>query len=123
MAKTFEELLVWQESRVLVREVYRISESGDFRRDFALRAQIRRAVISIPSNIAEGFERGGRREFRQFVAVAKGSCGEVRTQLYIARDVGHVEPGAADLLIGRTVQIGRMLGALRRALIPAGRRA
>ena len=72
MAKTFEELLVWQESRVLVREVYRISESGDFRRDFALRAQIRRAVISIPSNIAEGFERGGRREFRQLVALAKG---------------------------------------------------
>ncbi|HEU5357621.1 MAG TPA: four helix bundle protein [Gemmatimonadales bacterium] len=120
MAKTFEELSVWQESRALVRDVYRISESGDFRRDLALRVQIRRAVISIPSNIAEGFERGGGREFRQFVTVAKGSCGEVRTQLYILRDIGHVESDAADPLIER---IGRMLGALRRALIPAGRRA
>ena len=80
----FEELGAWQKARELVDRVYRMTASGELARDFALRDQIRRAVLSIPSNIAEGFERGGRAEFLQFLSIAKGSAGEVRTQLYLA---------------------------------------
>jgi four helix bundle protein len=100
----------------LVKEVYRISDVGAFRTDFGLRTQIRRAVISIPSNIAEGYERGGRKEFRQFLSVAKGSCGEVRTQLVLAGDLGYIGPEALTPLLERTVRLGRSLGALRKAV-------
>src|SRR5690606_3550935 len=70
--------------------VYQITRQGEFSKDFALKDQIRRAVISITSNIAEGFERGGNREFVQFLSHAKGSCGEVRSQLYLAMDAGYL---------------------------------
>ena len=78
MVESFEELIAWQKTRELTAEVYRLSDSGQFAKDFALRDQIRRASISIMSNIAEGFERRTRPEFRQFLGIAKGSCGEVR---------------------------------------------
>ena len=81
---TFEELERWQRARELTRLIYRVSGDGDFGRDFALRDQIRRAAISVLSNIAEGFERGGNRELIQFLSLAKGSIGEVR-----ARSMSH----------------------------------
>ena len=80
----FEELEIWKEARRLIREIYRITKTSKFSRDFGLAEQIRRAAISIMSNIAEGFERGGNQEFMQFLYIAKGSCGEVRSQVYIA---------------------------------------
>src|SRR4029453_17073371 len=80
----FENLLSWQKTRQLTVSVYQATGRGEFARDFGLRDQIRRASVSILSNIAEGFERGGDREFLQFLAQAKGSCGEVGAQLYIA---------------------------------------
>jgi len=86
--KKFEDLESWKKARTLTNEVYKATTAGNFVRDFALKDQIRRASISILSNIAEGFERGGDKEFLQFLAVAKGSCGEVRAQLYIALDQG-----------------------------------
>src|SRR5687767_2491505 len=82
----FEEIESWKRARMLTHEIYKITSSGTFSRDFALRDQIRRAAISILSNIAEGFERGGDNEFLQFLSVAKGSCGEARAQLYVALD-------------------------------------
>src|SRR5688572_28227485 len=75
--KKFEDLESWKKSRKLTNTVYEATAAGTFTRDFALKDQIRRASISILSNIAEGFERGGDKEFLQFLAVAKGSCGEV----------------------------------------------
>lgn len=82
MAKKFEELIVWQLARKLVNTIYAIKLGNDF----GLADQIRRAAVSVMSNIAEGFERDGNREFIQFLYIAKGSCGEVRSQLYIAFD-------------------------------------
>lgn len=86
----FEDILVWQKGRELARRIYRCSGNGAFGTDFALRDQIRRAVVSITSNIAEGFERAGNKEFIQFLSNPKGSCGEVRSQLYIALDQGYI---------------------------------
>ncbi len=88
--KSFEEIESWQKARELTREVYTVSNQGAFGKDFGLRDQIRRASVSIMSNIAEGFERDGNREFLQFLAVAKGSSGEVRAQLYIALDQDYI---------------------------------
>ena len=79
----FEDLFVWQKSRELVRSVYRASETW---KDYSLKDQIRRASVSVLSNIAEGFERGTRDEFLYFLYIARGSCGEVRAQLYVALD-------------------------------------
>ena len=80
----FEDIRSWRKSRELTKQIYVITSQGNFKRDFGLRDQIRKASVSIVSNIAEGFERGGDQELIQFLAVAKGSCGEVRAQLYIA---------------------------------------
>ena len=84
--KQFEDLNVWQEARQLVSAVYAASRARAFSQDFGLRDQIRRAAVSTMSNIAEGFERGTRKEFVQFLNIAKGSNGEVRSQLQVAAD-------------------------------------
>ncbi|HDL52418.1 MAG TPA: four helix bundle protein [Proteobacteria bacterium] len=88
--KTFKELDTWKKAVELTREIYHISGKGDFRKDFSLQNQIRRAAVSIPSNIAEGFEREGNKEFIQFLTVAKGSAAEVQTQLRIAYEVSYI---------------------------------
>src|SRR5512134_1343933 len=110
--KRFEDLEVWQQAREMVREVYVCGVEGGFVRDFGLRDQIRRAAVSVVSNIAEGFERGGDREFRHFLAQAKGSCGEVRAQLYIALDQGYLAQVQFDRLSDRALQVSRMLAGL-----------
>ncbi|MBM4037083.1 MAG: four helix bundle protein, partial [Planctomycetes bacterium] len=79
----FEDMDAWKKARELTRAIYQLTSAGGFSRDFGLRDQIRRAAVSVMSNIAEGFERGGDKEFHQFLAVAKGSCGELRCQLYV----------------------------------------
>ena len=86
----FEDIKAWQEARVLTKQIYLLTNTGDIARDFGLRDQLRRSAVSILSNIAEGFERGGDKEFIQFLYIAKGSCGELRAQLYVAHDVGYL---------------------------------
>lgn len=76
----------------LVTVVYRLSGDGKFSQDFGLKDQIRKASVSVMSNIAEGFERGSRTEFARFLRIAKGSCGEARSQLYVALDLGYLNP-------------------------------
>ena len=88
--KLFEDLEVWKEARRLTQKIYQLTKNENFSKDFALRDQIRRAAVSIMSNIAEGFERGGNQEFVQFLYIAKGSCGEVRSQLYVAPDQNYL---------------------------------
>ena len=85
-ARNFEELEVWKASRQLARNIYLATQGGSFAKDFGLRDQLRRAAVSIVSNIAEGFERSGNPEFIRFLHMAKGSAGEVRAQLYLALD-------------------------------------
>lgn len=86
--RRFEEIDAWKQARELTCEVYRVSRRKAFSKDFALRDQIRRAAISISSNIAEGYERDSRKAFLHFLSIAKGSAGEVRSQLYVALDEG-----------------------------------
>jgi len=90
MARSFEQMDVWKESRELVKLIYRLTRQRDFKKDLGLADQIRRAAISVMSNIAEGLERGTNTEFIHFLFIAKGSCGEVRSQLYAALDQGYL---------------------------------
>jgi four helix bundle protein len=108
----FEELDIWHKARELTRKIYDLSNKGLLGKDFALRDQIRRACISIMANVAEGFERSGTGEFLQFLAIAKGSTGEVRSLLYIALDQGYLEQGSFDQLSAQTSEISRMIGSL-----------
>lgn len=89
--KRFEDLEVWQAARDVVNAVYHVSSDGAFSKDYALRDQIRRAAVSISSNIAEGFSRHSNKEFVQFLFIAKGSIAEVQSQLHTALDQGYVE--------------------------------
>jgi four helix bundle protein len=114
--QNFEEIEAWQKARELTRRVYSITNSGAFARDFALRDQIRRASISISSNIAEGFERDGTSEFSQFLSIAKGSTGEVRTQLYLAFDQGYIDERTFHELLNLTTETGRKIGGLMKYL-------
>lgn len=107
--RSFEEIEAWQKARELTKAIYAVSSEASFARDFALRDQIRRAAISILSNIAEGFERGGNAEFRQFLAIAKGSAGEVRAQLYVALDAHHLTHEQFTVLHQLTTEISRLL--------------
>lgn len=86
----FEDLEVWQVSMNLVSTIYTITNQSEFAKDFGLRDQIRRSAISIPSNISEGFERDSQRQFVYFLLIAKGSCGELRTQLTIAKNLQYL---------------------------------
>lgn len=118
----FEELIAWQKARMLTREIYNITRAGGFARDFALTGQIRRAAISILSNIAEGFERGGRPEFHQFLVVAKGSRGEVRSQLYVALDAGYLDDEMFRKLYELSEETGKVIGFSVRAQRDAEKR-
>ena len=108
----FEELNVYQRARELTNRVYELTRDGAFARDFGLVDQIRRASVSIMSNIAEGFERGTNAEFIQFLFIAKGSCGEVRAQVSIAFDQKYISRADYDDLIDRCRRISGMLGNL-----------
>lgn len=114
--QNFEEIEAWQKARELVREVYAVSGDGKFEKDFVLRDQIRRAGVSIMSNIAEGFERNGRREFLQFLSIAKGSAAELKAQLYVAQDQHYIEKSTFDRLYGMADAVSRMIGGLMRYL-------
>jgi four helix bundle protein len=109
----FEDFIAWQKARKLASAVYRVTVTGSFAKDFGLKDQIRRAVVSIMSNIAEGFERGRPSEFHQFLSVAKASCAEVRSQLYVALDAGHLKRDAFGALLEQAEEVGRLIGGLR----------
>ena len=110
--ESFEDLNVYKQARALTNEVYNITRQGDFSKDYGLMDQIRRASVSIMSNIAEGFERGTNAEFSQFLFIAKGSCGEVRAQLSIAFDQKYIEGNIYNNLVDRCRRISGMLSNL-----------
>ncbi|MEZ5307141.1 MAG: four helix bundle protein [Pyrinomonadaceae bacterium] len=88
--KGFEDLRCWKQGREITKEIYFVTGGPEFEKDFALRGQMRRSAISIVSNIAEGFERDGNKEFMQFLSIAKGSAGELRAQLFVALDQNYL---------------------------------
>src|SRR5713101_6580466 len=108
----FEDLVAWQKARLLTSDIYQMTRQGAFAKDFGLGNQIQRAAVSVMSNIAEGFERGSRGEFHQFLSVAKASCAEVRSQLYVAFDVGHLDRPRFDDLLARAEELARIIGGL-----------
>ena len=112
----FEDLVAWQKARQLTMAIYGATREGLFSKDFSLRDQIRGASSSIMSNIAEGFERGGRPEFHQFLVIAKGSCAEVRSQLYVALDAGYLKETEFLRLQSLAVEVAKIVSALRKAV-------
>ncbi len=109
----YEDLIAWQKARVLTQSVYEVTRKGGFGKDYGLATQIQRAAVSIMSNIAEGFERGKRGEFHQFLSTAKGSCAEVRSQLYTAFDIGYLDKSDFNGLMAQAEEVARIVGGLR----------
>jgi len=109
----FEDLVAWQRARELTEQIYFLTNKGLFSKNFGLRDQIRKASVSIMSNLAERFERGGRSEFHQFVVMAKGFCAEVRSQLHVALDVGYITKEQFDRVHGLAIEVSRIIGGLR----------
>ena len=107
--RTFEDLVVWQKAIAFVKHVYLITEGGGLKRDFGLKDQLRRAAVSIPTNIAEGFERASRREYSQFLNFAKGSAGEVRSLCRVSFDVGYLSEATYRELRDAALVISRAL--------------
>jgi four helix bundle protein len=118
--QSFTEIEAWQEAREITCEIYRVSKQGLFSKDLALCRQIRDASVSVMSNIAEGFERNGTAEFVQFLAIAKGSVGEVVSQLYVAKDQNYITAEDFDRLIVLTTNTSRKIGALMNYLRKSG---
>ncbi|MGA7731757.1 MAG: four helix bundle protein [Chloroflexia bacterium] len=112
----FEDLVAWRKARALTKAIYQASSQGRFAKDYGLAGQIQRASVSIMSNVAEGFERGSRAEFAQFLSVAKGSCSELRSQIYVALDNEYISEEAFSLLMAQAKEVGRIVGGLRAAV-------
>jgi len=107
--KRFEEILSWKEARALNRIVRGLIKEKRFQRNFSLVSQIERSAGSIMDNIAEGFERGGNREFIQFLYISKGSCGELRSQMYRALDDGYINNEEFNLITNYCIKISNLL--------------
>ncbi len=105
----FEDIIAWQKARVLTGEIYKCTRTGQFAKDYGLKDQIQRASVSTMANVAEGFERGGDKEFLQFLSTSKGSCGEVKSHLYVAFDQEYLTPASFDQLYGQASEVGRLL--------------
>ena len=108
----FQDLEAWKKAREITRNIYEISKQDKFSRDFALCNQIRRAAISILSNIAEGFERNGDKEFLQFLSIAKASCAEVYAQLYVALDQNYIDDKKFEDISKDLEETGRIISGL-----------
>jgi four helix bundle protein len=106
----FEDIVAWQKARALTKEIYASTRGGLFVKDYGLKDQIQRASVSTMSNIAEGFERGGDREFMQFLSNSKGSCGEVKSHLYVALDQSYISAAGFDELYGKADEVSRLVG-------------
>jgi four helix bundle protein len=114
--KKFEDIESWKRARKLTKDIYTVTAQGKFLRDFGLKDQIRRATVSILSNIAEGFERGGDKEFLQFLAIAKGSSGEVRAQLYVALDLEYISSEQFEALALAATEVSQLLSGFMKYL-------
>jgi len=112
----FEDLLVWQRARALAQSVYTMTRKSPFAKDFGFKDQIQRAAVSVSSNIAEGFERNSSKEFVNFLFIAKGSCGEVRSQIRLACDLGYVAEAEAKEVIDVCCELGRQLFSFAKSL-------
>lgn len=116
----FEDLEVWKVARRLANEIYRLTRNNAFVKDRGLTDQMRRASVSISSNIAEGFERGSNAELSQFLFIAKGSSGELRSQLYMALDRGFITQAEFNTATELALSVSQQLGGLIKYLKQSG---
>ncbi|HLA83621.1 MAG TPA: four helix bundle protein [Thermoguttaceae bacterium] len=114
--KNYRDLLAWQKAMELVESVYRMTRSFPREENYGLTAQVRRAALFIPSNIAEGQGRHSRRDFRHFLAIAYGSLHEVETQTLIGKRLGYLDEGKQVEILEQTARVGRLLNGLMRSL-------
>jgi four helix bundle protein len=114
--KRFEDIDAWKSARQLVSAIYTITSKGAFAKDFGLRDQIRRAAVSVMSNIAEGFERGGDKEFMHFLSLAKASCAEVRSQLYVALDQKYLSEEQSQTISEQANRTSKLIAGFMRYL-------
>jgi four helix bundle protein len=112
----FEDIEAWKKARELTKIIYEVTSQGKLATDFSLRDHLRRASVSIMANIAEGFEREGNKEFRQFLAMAKGSVGEVKALLYVALDAGLTSSEQFHRIIALADEASRLLAGFLRYL-------
>ena len=118
--RRFEDLEIFQTVRGLCKDIYIITDAESFKCDYRFTQQIRAAAGSIMDNIAEGFERNGNKEFVNFLYIAKGSCGEVRSQLLRANDVGYIDDVTFRQLYDRTLELGRKIYNLAQKIKDTG---
>ena len=114
--KKFEDLIAWQKARALTKETYIVSRQTEFAKDYGLAGQIQRAAVSIMSNIAEGFERAGLKEFHKFLSIAKSSCAEVRSHLYVALDIQYLPEKTFKQLSLQAQEVARIIDGLRKSI-------
>lgn len=110
--KNFEDIDAWKEARILCSQIYKMTKTADFQHEFRFKEQIKSASGSIMDNIVEGFERNGNAEFRQFLSIAKGSAGEVRSQLYRALDANLIEQNSFDKLHSLVLSISSKINKI-----------
>jgi len=118
----FEDVIAWQKARELTKQVYAHTKVGQFARDFGLKDQIQRASVSTMANIAEGFDRGGDKEFIQFLSTSKGSCSEVKSHLYVALDQQYIAPEQFTVLYNNADEVSRLLSGFMTYLKQSGLR-
>ena len=118
--KKFEDLGIWQLAREICKEIFHIIKSTPLEKDYNLRNQIDDSSGSIMDNIAEGFERDGTNEFKQFLAIAKGSCGETRSQLYRILDRKYIDKEKFEAISGKAITLGKMIGSFQQYLNRSG---
>ena len=116
MLRSYRDLLVWQKAVELALLVYRLSEGFPRREIYGLTSQVRRAAVSVPSNIAEGYGRSSRKEYVQFLSIAQGSLKEMETQTIIAQRLGYATLPQAERVLSDSEVVGKMLGSLIRSL-------
>lgn len=109
--KSFEELPVWKDAVEVAKEIYLLTNTGKFEKDYILKDQIRRAVISITSNISEGFERSNNNEFIRFLLIAKGSVGEVKSQLYFGFVLGYLDKDVFNNFNSKLEVLAKQIGS------------
>lgn len=117
----FEDLPIWQEAIKITKIVYDHSANDKWRKDFGLRDQIRRAIISVSSNIVEGFEKRSNNEFARFLKIAKGSLAETKNQLYVALEIGYITQKEFNLLDEKLTSLARQIGGLINYLVKSKR--
>lgn len=115
--RRFEDLIAWQKARLLTREIYALTQAAQFARDRGLADQMRRAAVSVMANIAEGFERPSSADFARYLVIAKGSCGELRSHMYVAVDAGYVVSADGVRLTALTEETSRIIAGLLKSTI------